>query len=376
MPSRKEQILRDYVRTTKSFNGSISTSNVKLKVFEEDSTWQNSMRDAKGRLVLGPNNCRMLVKKYTPGSSRFDTTNRYKQSSYTKSWFNYEPPPVFGPSGPEKTELYDLAHAGLYNKLHDIDTNFAQIIAERRQTFSLIAKTATRLARAYSSLRRGKNPFKGYRLSDRKSAANIWLEYTYAWTPLLSDIHGLMELHKIEPKPFHMSVYKTLDGTKVRSIPANGTTGRRTITENFSYRVTLAGSVVIGDPGVDFLSRLGLTNPSLLAWELLPYSFVVDWFLPIGDWLKWHQGLHYCSLVNTSVTEVNAARFLCDTEQLTGINPFTKMMWVSSGSSCTAEVKNRYRRKTPIPAPNISLRFPDSWQQGVSAIALLQQRFK
>jgi hypothetical protein len=28
---------------------------------------------------------------------------------------------------------------------------------------------------------------------------------------------------------------------------------------------------------------LGLTNPLNVAWELVPFSFVVDWFIPIGS---------------------------------------------------------------------------------------------
>jgi hypothetical protein len=33
-------------------------------------------------------------------------------------------------------------------------------------------------------------------------------------------------------------------------------------------------------------ASLGLTNPLELIWERIPYSFVVDWFLPIGGWLS------------------------------------------------------------------------------------------
>ena len=40
------------------------------------------------------------------------------------------------------------------------------------------------------------------------------------------------------------------------------------------------------------LSSLGLTNPVDLVWEELKFSFVVDWFLPIGNWLQtWDAGL-------------------------------------------------------------------------------------
>jgi hypothetical protein len=34
------------------------------------------------------------------------------------------------------------------------------------------------------------------------------------------------------------------------------------------------------------LAQTGIDNPALLAWELLPYSFVVDWFLPVGNYLQ------------------------------------------------------------------------------------------
>lgn len=34
------------------------------------------------------------------------------------------------------------------------------------------------------------------------------------------------------------------------------------------------------------IQQLGLDDPLGLIWELTPYSFVVDWFLPVGQWLS------------------------------------------------------------------------------------------
>lgn len=34
------------------------------------------------------------------------------------------------------------------------------------------------------------------------------------------------------------------------------------------------------------LNQLGLTNPVEVVWELVPYSFVVDWFLDVGGWVS------------------------------------------------------------------------------------------
>jgi hypothetical protein len=33
------------------------------------------------------------------------------------------------------------------------------------------------------------------------------------------------------------------------------------------------------------MGQLGLTNPASMAWAALPYSFVVDWLLPVGTML-------------------------------------------------------------------------------------------
>jgi hypothetical protein len=34
------------------------------------------------------------------------------------------------------------------------------------------------------------------------------------------------------------------------------------------------------------LASLGILNPLEVAWEVTPFSFVVDWVYPIGDWLN------------------------------------------------------------------------------------------
>lgn len=36
----------------------------------------------------------------------------------------------------------------------------------------------------------------------------------------------------------------------------------------------------------DLPGRFGLLNPLEVIWELVPLSFVADWFLPIGDYLS------------------------------------------------------------------------------------------
>lgn len=40
------------------------------------------------------------------------------------------------------------------------------------------------------------------------------------------------------------------------------------------------------NPFVATLAQLGITNPAELIWELVPYSFVIDWFVPVGNYLS------------------------------------------------------------------------------------------
>jgi hypothetical protein len=42
----------------------------------------------------------------------------------------------------------------------------------------------------------------------------------------------------------------------------------------------------MANTGSYLLESAGLVNPLSIAWELLPWSFVVDWFIPVGNTLE------------------------------------------------------------------------------------------
>jgi hypothetical protein len=174
----------------------------------------------------------------------------------------------------------------------DQKVNLAQTLAEYKQAQNMFASNATAIAKSLSALRRGdlESVFKHLKAKPKQlrgTTANRWLELQYGWMPLLHDIHGLVEelnLSLTRPRTRKITVRKSSErreqSTTVIYVP-NAT--RATL--DFGWKVS---KKVVAYMQQDSLtaSRLGFTNPVNLAWELLPYSFVIDWLIPIGDWLN------------------------------------------------------------------------------------------
>jgi hypothetical protein len=43
---------------------------------------------------------------------------------------------------------------------------------------------------------------------------------------------------------------------------------------------------VLDNPSLAYLNTFGLINPLSIAWELVPWSFAIDWFVPVGKTLE------------------------------------------------------------------------------------------
>lgn len=198
----------------------------------------------------------------------------------------------------------DKARARLAKNFNDLKFNAAQAFAERRQTAGLISSTASRIAAAALALRRGRLGDLEVALSidkiskaaskrimntpKNKRVASHWLELQYGWKPLLQDVSGAAELlakHVINDHS-HTSATGSfqVNRTRTQLAPPNALYGPNTtsVSQRTKFRVDFA----LDSAARSALAQTGISNPALLAWELLPYSFVVDWFIPVGNYLQ------------------------------------------------------------------------------------------
>jgi len=112
--------------------------------------------------------------------------------------------------------------------------------------------------------------------------SGAWLAMQYGWLPTLSDIFSAWKGYEVRCSPTRkMSFTATLMAAKAY----NGSSAPSLYTCDSVRAVSRRVTVELRElptPG----RVLGLTDPLSIAWEVTPWSFVVDWFLPIGSYLE------------------------------------------------------------------------------------------
>jgi hypothetical protein len=209
-------------------------------------------------------------------------------------------------------KLIDTCVREFYLEVADLKANLAASLAQYNQTIDLVANKANQLAHAAKQLKRGN--FYGVcdtlgikRRSDLPGTfSKSWLELTYGWTPLLSDIHGALRL--VGDRPLRRFVEVRKRSSSVQPLSGHNGDFPHKGTCSINDSVTSKALITVTDRNLQTLQQAGITNPALLAWELLPWSFVVDWIYPIGDWLQARtamQGVTVSQYSLTSTRDIN-----------------------------------------------------------------------
>lgn len=192
------------------------------------------------------------------------------------------------------TWMNNLAATRAYLALKNQKVNLSVAFAEREQAKKMFAQNAKEIARQVQRFRR-LNPrlwgqvIKNGALNQWKGIPSKWLELQYGWKPLMSDILGACEvLANLETgvMAYHARVKGSAKWTERYNFNLASSPYYWICTAEREYHTKYILYYKLNNPTLAALSSLGITNPLELGWELVKYSFVIDWFLPVGNWLS------------------------------------------------------------------------------------------
>lgn len=273
-------------------------------------------------------------------------------------------------------------------------------LVEAGRTATMVADTARTLAGAIYDLRRGNlvNAVRRFQIEPSQSqvsrfnrrfginpnttAANYWLQYQYGWKPLLNDVKNAAEA--VAEAVNRNDDRSTSRVRSSRTYSRAWSDSNYTLEANPLYKGAVSGYVRVSRRAVwrfkptaaDLPGLFGLTNPFEVVWEIIPFSFVADWFLPIGNYLSSLDAPLRFTHVGGTVGYRKLEVFTTTPSTGTYLDG-TPNVPSQGGSGTIEKVTVTRNRMTSIPSPSLSeMRFDPKINatRATSAIALLWQQ--
>jgi hypothetical protein len=166
-------------------------------------------------------------------------------------------------------------------------------------------------------------------------AASAWLQYRYGILPALSEVDTYRKVfskkaevkltldrrssHETEETVDYTTDFSGRLSTLIPSFYGHGSE----VSTVDEYWVSTA----YAQRSVHLASRLGLDAAAIpmAIWERIPYSFVVDWFLDIGTWIRASVPQPSCAVVGQTLSRVRKCTYTCKLRTATYSTP-----WIGS----------------------------------------------
>lgn len=307
---------------------------------------------------------------------------RYLNANTSTSWPNDDP---------EMDNIRSRAETQALLKFADYKVDLGTFLAESVKTADHLASTASSLYRSfiavkqrdwktvYRELIQGRNVKLPRELDRRLQRPHVvgqdisrrWLEYQYGWKPLMNDIKGIYDtLSAGLENALLLHAYSSASAeVDMSGISTGGTYGAsRYVTSGVAKlkgRCKITGQLTA--TSARNAARVGLINPAAVAWELVPYSFAVDWAIPVGNVLQALNATRGTTFVGGCFTSL----------------AFTKVKVSMTRTNASSSVKPtegealKYMMDRKVyssyPTPSLYSKSPFSTSHVASALALLRQ---
>nr|QIS88002.1 MAG: maturation protein [Mella virus] len=207
-------------------------------------------------------------------------------------------------------DAYTRAYDDFLDELQSDQGQLGMTLATMRQSMGMVGDYSYRILKSLQAVRRKDFVTAAKVLSNPRLAAKMrrygqryprkrgekyylkdyggeYLAYTYGISPLISEIEALKNLLAGNGSLLlgPTQGFGRADNQEDRSRTYRGGLIRRRDIRTQTHKVWLQANVILDDPKSAFLSSLGLHNPWIVINDLIPWSFVVNYWTGHEAWL-------------------------------------------------------------------------------------------
>ena len=267
-------------------------------VYTPNGTRTRQNHTKQGFVYPGLRKCSAYVRRSTVASNATATIRNdagvysyvYPERLHALDFYNHG-------SSFDWKNMTNRAEAECLVRLGDQKVQLLNDLLEAKKTFDMLSEAVTRGGKFLLALKRGQFVEAGkhlfgpsHRGGKKKTLADYWLEYQYGWKPLASSVHDYQELLKSHAdkrrlvrvvREIKQNLSQSFNGVQSYGYYNNA---RGTLDHHLSVKVVLYAELMLDY--IQAAKRWGVYDPASIAWEAVPYSFVVDWFMPVGNVLS------------------------------------------------------------------------------------------
>lgn len=214
-----------------------------------------------------------------------------------------------------------------------------------------------------------------------------WMEYRYGIMPMVHSFQDIVRVSRkamIQVNRASRVLTPSFTHQAIPSLP------HKEVREDGTIRVSYTIRNIYISEHVAKLQHVAV-NPLQTAWELIPYSFVVDWFVNVGDYICAHYSASLssqticCASIRTNVTESTyyvapsssttknpTCYDLCANGYGIPSSPAPKVVRYDSQNSLVQSIRENTYRRWVVPVPSYRLRFEPhlNWRRLVDSVVL------
>lgn len=301
----------------------------------------------------------------------FDYTFEEYMSTWYPTWFFLEPSGLT----PQRENAGARAVTTALNNLNSSNTQLGADIGESKKTLNMVADRTKTLAEFTRDFRRRNYAkiLKDFSQFRSREASKLWLEFIYGWKPLASSIY---ELSQVLGEQLEKDQLIYSRGSSSFSDTNKYTIGSGDFNVEYSggFRCQIIARVEV--PSIVRLNALGVLNPASVAWELVPFSFVLDWFIPIGNVLAGLSSTAGLSFHSGYVTTVNRAISTLKPQDRSWTSRFERFAIQQRGNTVRESFDMRRNVMGSFPLPQLYANTnPFSTTRVINATAIVRQLF-